>query len=145
MECREIVFINKLNVINTDKKDDKHRYKYQELTGRILQCAFEVHNHLGCGFLEKVYERALIQELKAKNLKIEYQKSIKIYYKAEFIGNYIADIIVEDKVIVELKVVEFLTKIHKAQMINYLKATGYEVGLILNFAKPRLEYHRIVI
>src|SRR3972149_1094378 len=99
-------------MMNTDRKDDGHGYKHSELTGEVLRCAFEVHNHLGCGFLEKVYERALI---------------------------------FEHKVIIELKVVEFLTKIHKAQMINYLKATGYEVGLILNFAKPRLEYQRIII
>ena len=132
-------------MMNTDRKDDGHGYKHSELTGEVLRCAFEVHNHLGCGFLEKVYERALIFELKAIGIKVEPQKSIKINYEGEFVGNYVADIIVEDKVIIELKVVEFLTKIHKAQMINYLKATGYEVCLILNFAKPRLEYQRIII
>ncbi len=103
-----------------------------------------MHNALGCGFLEKVYERALILELKAKGLLLETQKGIKIAYKGQNVGTYVADIIVEDKVIVELKVANLLTIIHKAQVLNYLKASGYEVALILNFAKPKLEYKRVV-
>jgi len=128
--------------MNTDKGK---KYKHQELTSKILSCAFEVHNTLGCGFLEKVYERAMILELQANGLSIETQKPIKITYKGKDVGNYIADIIVENKVIVELKTAEFLTKIHKAQLLNYLRATGYEVGLILNFARPKLEYKRVVV
>ena len=127
--------------MDTDKSKE---YKYSELTGIILKAAFEVHNTLGCGFLEKVYEKALIYEFKTYNLKLETQKAIKITYKGQDVGTYIADIIVEDKVIVELKVVDFLATIHKAQVLNYLKASGYEVALILNFAKPKLEYKRIV-
>lgn len=107
-------------------------YKYEELTGKIINCAFEVQNNLGCGFLEKVYHKALLYELQAKGLKVEIQKAIKIVYKGQEIGIYIADFVVEDKVIVELKAVEFLTKVHKAQTLNYLKASGYDVGLILN-------------
>jgi len=121
------------------------KYKYQELTGMILKSAFEVHNTLGCGFLEKVYEKALIYELKKKGLSLEVQKAIKIIYKGQEIGTYVADLVVEGKVIVELKVVDFLTSIHKAKALNYLKASGYEVALILNFAKPKLEYKRIVL
>lgn len=128
--------------MDTDKT--KRKYKYQELTSLILKAAFEVHNALGCGFLEKVYERALILELKAKGLLLETQKGIKIAYKGQNVGTYVADIIVEDKVIVELKVANLLTIIHKAQVLNYLKASGYEVALILNFAKPKLEYKRVV-
>ena len=134
--------------MNTDtnkgfKSDEK--YKYQDLTSNILNCAFEVHNSLGCGFLEKVYEKALIHELESRGLKVTTQKAIKIKYKDKDVGIYFADIIVEDKVIVELKVVEFLSKIHKAQAINYLRASGYKVALILNFSKPRLEYKRVAV
>ena len=130
-------------LINTDT-DSKKEYKHKELTGKILKLAFEVHNLLGCGFLEKVYERALLYELKNAGLKTETQKAIRILYKQQDVGTYIADIIVEGKVVIELKVAEFLATIHKAQVLNYLRATSYEVALILNFAKPRLEYKRVV-
>ncbi|MDO9543083.1 MAG: GxxExxY protein [Kiritimatiellia bacterium] len=129
--------------MHSDKKTKE--YKHQDLTGKIISCAFEVQNSLGCGFLEKVYQKALLYELQTKGLKVEIQKPIKIFYKDQNIGIYIADLIVEEKVIVELKTAEFLTKIHLAQTLNYLKASGYEVGLILNFARPRLEYKRVVI
>ena len=129
--------------IHTDKMD-AHRYKYSDLTEKIIGCAFEVQNGLGCGFLEKVYHKALAYELKQKGFKIDINKGIKIFYKEEEMGLYIPDFIIEDKIIVELKTVEFLTKVHMAQVINYLKATGYKVGLIFNFNRPRLEYKRIV-
>ncbi len=129
--------------IHTDKKDT-HRYKYGSLTEKIIGCAFEVQNNLGCGFLEKVYHRALTDEFEGKGLKFSINKSIKISYKKKEVGIYIPDFIVEDKIIVELKTVEFLTKIHVAQVVNYLKATGYTVGLVLNFNKPRLQYKRVV-
>jgi GxxExxY protein len=127
--------------INTDEPGE---YKYKELTGLILKSAFEVHNSLGCGFLEKVYEKALIYGLREKGLKLETQKAIKIIYKGQDVGVYVADIVVEGKVIVELKVVNFLTDIYMAQALNYLRASGKDVALILNFAKPRLEYKRVV-
>ena len=128
--------------MHTDRKSGE--YKYGELTGKIINCAFEVQNNLGCGFLEKVYHKALLYELQSRGLKVETQKMIKIVYKGQDIGTYIADFVVADKVIVELKTVEFLSKMHKAQTLNYLKASGYEVGLILNFARPKLEYKRVV-
>ncbi|MDP2924390.1 MAG: GxxExxY protein, partial [Candidatus Omnitrophota bacterium] len=127
--------------MNTDKKGE---YKHKDITGKILKAAFEVHNTLGCGFLEKVYQRALIYELQQEGLKLEIQKAIRIIYKGQDIGVYIADIIAEDKIIIELKVVDYLTVIHKAQALNYLRASGKEVALILNFAKPKLEYKRVV-
>jgi len=130
--------------MHTDKKSEQ-KYKHQELTGKIISCAFEVQNNIGCGFLEKVYQRALVYEFQAKDLKVEIEKPIKIAYKGQNIGTYIADFIIEDNVIVEIKTVEFLTKVHTAQVLNYLKASGYEVGLILNFARPRLEYKRVVV
>lgn len=132
------------NKMNPDKTSKKEEYKYKELTGLILKLAFEVHNTLGCGFLEKVYERALIYEFKINNLKVETQKTMKIVYKDQNVGTYIADIVVEGKVIIELKAIDFLTTIHRAQVLNYLRASGYDVALILNFAKPRLEYKRVI-
>ena len=132
-------------IIDYKMNIDKSRgYKHQDLTGSIIKAAFEVHNALGCGFLEKVYERALIYELRAKGINLKAQKAIKITYKGQDMGTYIADIIVEGKIIVEVKVVSFLTTIHKAQALNYLRASGNDVALILNFAKPRLEYKRVV-
>ncbi len=125
--------------------DKSKTYKYQEITSLILKSAFQIHNALGCGFLEKVYEKALICELKENKMDFETQKAYEIIYKSKNIGTYIADIVVENKIIVELKVVNFLTTIHKAQVLNYLKASGNEVALILNFAKPRLEYNRVII
>ena len=124
---------------------DTDKYKHSDLTGVILKAAFEVHNTLGCGFLEKVYEKALIKELKQENLNFEEQVRYKVSYKDEDVGLYVADIVVENKIIIELKVVNFLTNIHKAQTLNYLRASGNEVALMLNFAKPKLEYKRIVL
>lgn len=120
-------------------------FKHKELTHGILNAAFEVHNLLGCGFLEKVYENALVYELRMREYTVEVQKNIEVRYKNQIVGKYIGDIVIEDKVVVELKTVEEISKVHKAQLLNYLKATGYEVGLILNFAKTRLEYKRLVM
>jgi GxxExxY protein len=120
-------------------------FLHGELTHTILNAAFEVHNYLGCGFIEKVYENALIRELKIRKIICENQKTIQISYKEGIVGNYIADIVIDGKVIVEVKACEKITKIHEAQLINYLKATGYKVGLILNFSKTKLEYKRLVL
>ena len=120
-------------------------FKYKELTEQILGAAFEVHNTLGCGFLEKVYENALVYELKQRGLKVTSQKEIKVSYKSQEVGLYVCDILVGEQVIVEVKAVEGITGLHQAQLLNYLKGSGYEVGLILNFGKPKLEYKRLVV
>ena len=120
------------------------KFKHSEITEKILGAAFEVHNTLGCGFLEKVYENALIEELRLRGVKVEAQKEIQVFYKNKKVGTYIADLVIEGKVIVELKAVESISTVHMAQVLNYLKASGYEVGLILNFAKTKLEYQRFV-
>jgi|SRR3989339_638967 len=121
------------------------KFKHKEVTEQRLNAAFEVHNILGCGFLEKVYENSLVHELKERGVKVETQKEIRVVYKKAEVGIYIADLVVENKVIVELKTAEEISPIHQAQLLNYLKSSGYEVGLILNFAKTRLEYKRMVI
>ncbi|MFH1228637.1 MAG: GxxExxY protein [Planctomycetota bacterium] len=134
--------------INTDKHGNicvyLNKFKHGDISYQILNAAFEVHNALGCGFLEKVYENALIYELQLRGIKVTQQKDATVYYKSKTVGIYTADLIVENKVIIELKVAQEITKIHQAQLLNYLKATGCEVGLILNFAKPKLEYERMV-
>jgi len=107
----------------------------KELTGKIIKAFYNVYNKLGFGFLEKVYEHAMVIELNDLCLQCEVQKPIDVYYKEKEVGGYFADIIVGHKVILELKAAETLIKEHQAQLLNYLKATNIEVGLLLNFGK----------
>ena len=104
-----------------------------QLTRDILKSFYEVHKALGFGFLEQVYQNALYKELSHNGLKVECQKEILVYYKGECVGRYVADMIVNDSVILELKAVQTLKLEHEWQLINYLKATGLQVGLLLNF------------
>jgi len=115
-----------------------------EITYQIRGAIFEVNRVLGHGFLEKVYENALMIELRNRGLKAENQVPINVKYKGEIVGEYIADIIVESQVILELKAVESLQKIHEAQILNYLKATEYKVGLLINFTHPKAVIKRFV-
>ena len=115
-----------------------------DITYAINGAVFEVNNTLGPGFLEKVYENALLVELKKSGLKAESQVPIIVKYKIETVGEYFADIIVEDRVIVEIKTVEKLDKIHEAQVLNYLKATDLNVGLLVNFKNQKADIKRLV-
>ena len=108
---------------------------HKELTGSILKLFYEVYSELGYGFLEKVYQNALYNELKNNGFDVESQKQIKVYYKNVEVGEYYADLIVNDKVILELKATESITEAHEFQLLNYLKSTNIEVGLLLNFGK----------
>ena len=117
--------------------------KHQDLTSKIIACAYKIHNTLGFGFLETVYQNALLIELIKAGLKAEKEKKIQVYYDTQLVGDYMADIIVENKVILELKSVKDLHPAHEAQIINYLKATGIEVGLLINFG-DRVEIKRKV-
>ena len=110
-------------------------YKHSEISEKIIGAAYDVHNTLGSGFLEKVYQNALMIELKLQGLSAEAEKPITVYYRDEVVGNYIADIVVEDKIIVEVKAINSLSEIHEVQLMNYLTATGIEIGLLLNFGK----------
>ncbi|MDD2890670.1 MAG: GxxExxY protein [bacterium] len=123
---------------------DANKRRLNEISEKIIGGAFNVHNTLGCGFLEKVYENALALELKKAGFKIAQQSPIKVYYEKEIVGDYIADILVEDEIIIEIKAVKFIDEIHEAQIINYLKATKLKLGLILNFCRPKLEIKRLV-
>ena len=107
--------------------------KHEELTGTIIDSAYTVHNTLGFGFLENVYKNALVIELEKAGLGIEKEKPVKVLYQGKTVGDYVADIIVEGKVILELKSVKDLHPAHEVQLVNYLKATGIEVGLLINF------------
>ena len=110
---------------------------HKELTSETINAFYTVYNALGYGFLEKVYENALTHELSQRDLRVQQQKPIKVYYDGVVAGEYFADLLVDDKVIVELKAAKAISEGHKAQLINYLKATGTKVGLILNFGpKP---------
>ena len=108
-------------------------YLHNELTAQIIKAFYTVYNELGYGFLEKVYENALVIELKKMRLNVRRQYPIKVYYKGEIVGDFFADNIVDNKVIIELKSVKQLLPVHEAQLINYLKATDMEIGLLLNF------------
>ncbi len=115
---------------------------HARLTRSIIGCAFEVINELGSGFLESVYEKAMMVALSDVGVSFEAQKPIGVSFRGKPVGDFYADILVEDKVIVELKAVKALAPEHEAQVINYLNATGVEVGLLINFGSPRLEFKR---
>jgi len=119
-------------------------YPLSDLTEKIIGAAFEVHRELGPGFLEKVYETALLRELSWLSLKAEAQAAIPVAYKGEPVGMYYADILVEGLVLCELKAADGLLPVHEAQVLHYLKATGITVGLLLNFGSPRVQVKRLV-
>ncbi|MCK3683625.1 GxxExxY protein [Maribellus sp. YY47] len=110
-------------------------YKYSDLTEKIIKCFYKVYNALGYGFLEKVYQNALLIELHNSGLSVESQKQIKVFYNESVVGEYYADIVANNCVILELKAAEAVVEEHEFQLINYLKATETEVGLLLNFGK----------
>lgn len=120
----------------------KKEMLYEELTSEILNACFEVSNELGVGYIESVYENALFVALVQKGLKVERQVSLKVKFRGVIVGDFKADIIVEGKVMLELKAVESLAKEHYAQLLNYLKSTGIQVGLVVNFGTTRLQYRR---
>jgi len=116
----------------------------KRLSERVIGCAQNVSRELGTGFLEAVYENALALELEENGILFEKQCLLDIYYKSQLIGQYKADLIIEGKLIIELKAVPTFNDRHKAQVLNYLRATGLSVGLLLNFGMPRLGIQRIV-
>jgi len=117
---------------------------HRELTEKIIGCAYRVYNRMGYGFLESVYEKCLVLELRKAGLRAESQQPIRVSYEGEVVGDFVADIVVEDTVIVELKSVRRLVTAHEIQLVNYLVATGKPVGLILNFGERKVEVKRKV-
>jgi GxxExxY protein len=124
---------------------DEHGLKEDKITEKVIGCAYTVSNTLGCGFLEKVYENALAHEIRKAGLKVAQQHGIQIRYDGILVGEYVADLLVEGTVLVELKAVKSLDDIHAAQCLNYLKATGIQICLLINFGRPRVEIKRIVL
>lgn len=115
---------------------------HEDLTEKIIKACFEVSNELGCGFLESVYQKALLIALREAGLNAVSQVPLKVLFRGQSVGDFFPDIIVEDTVILELKAVKALAPEHLAQVMNYLKATGIEVGFLINFGTPKLEYRR---
>lgn len=120
-------------------------FRYKELTYAVRACVFEVYRELGCGYLEKVYEKALLVELQRNDLAVRTQVPLTVEYKGVQVGKYCADMIVEDSVLVELKAQERVERCWEAQLINYLKMSGIHVGLLVNFAYPKATVRRLVI
>jgi len=114
------------------------------ISEKVISCAFEVSNKLGSGFLESVYENALCLELAQNGIEFEQQKTVNVHYRKKVVGNYTTDLLIENKLLIELKAVSQFSKQHEAQLMNYLKATNIKVGLLLNFGTPRLGIRRIV-
>src|SRR6266567_8413898 len=116
-----------------------------ELTQAVIGAAFEVANVLGAGFLERVYERALIRELALRGVNAKAQVPFRVCYKGQSVGEYLADLVVEEKLIVELKCVERFANEHLAQCINYLRVSGLQVALLINFQRPKVEWKRVLL
>ncbi len=114
----------------------------EQLTNKIIGCAYTVHNTLGYGFLEKVYENALCIELSREGLSVKQKYPIEVYYDDVIVGEYIADLLVEEKVLIELKAVQNLCKEHEVQLVNYLVATGINIGLLINFGSKSVQIKR---
>jgi GxxExxY protein len=129
--------------MNTDNLADG-TYPHQELTQAIIGAAFDVHGELGGGFLEKVYENAMCIELRSRGIAVAQQAEMEVAYKGQNVGQYYADLLVDQAVICELKATNSLSAAHQAQLLNYLKATGIKVGLLLNFGQKRVDVKRMV-
>jgi GxxExxY protein len=123
---------------------DNSRQRLDEISRAIIGAAHRVSSTLGFGFLEKVYENALAMELKGRGFTVDQQRPIHVHYGNEIVGDYVTDLLVEEAIVVEVKAATGLDAVHHAQCVNYLRATGYRVCLLLNFGRSRLELRRIV-
>ncbi len=124
---------------------DENEIIYKDLSYKITGLALEVHNELGCGFLEKVYENAMMMLLESEGIPAKQQATVNVYFHERVVGQYFADILVDNKIILELKTVDVITNVHTAQVLNYLRATGIKLGIILNFANPKFTFKRFVL
>ena len=116
--------------------------EYEELTHKIIGCAYKVFNELGFGFLESIYKKAMIIELAKNNLKVEAEKPLKVYYDNQVVGDFYIDLFIEDRVIVELKSIETLAKQHEVQLVNYLQGMQKDIGLLINFGPSGVDVKR---
>lgn len=130
--------------MHANSREYRNRESLDQLVEIVVGSAYEVANTLGAGFLEKVYERALSRELVLRGISADTQVSFGVRYKGQQIGSYVADLVVGDQLIVELKCVDKFGPEHMAQAINYLKASGLKIALLINFKKPRIQWKRVV-
>ena len=131
--------------MNTDRHRLNHIFPKGSFGAeKIIGCAFSVSNALGAGFLEKVYQNALLVELANAGLQAEKEKQIQVLYKNQVVGDYFADILVNQQVIIEIKAVQSLNEIHQAQLLNYLKATNLSLGLLINFGTPKIQIKKMI-
>ncbi|HYV24863.1 MAG TPA: GxxExxY protein [Pyrinomonadaceae bacterium] len=124
---------------------DGHKSEIDRITEKIIGCAFTVGNRLGCGFLEKIYENALVIELRKQGLRVAQQQIMEVRYDDAVVGSYVADVVVESMVLLEIKAVKFFDEIHTAQCLNYLKATHLPLCLLINFGRPRVDIKRVIL
>ena len=124
---------------------DEHKSEIDQITKKIIGCAFTVGNRLGCGFLEKIYENALVIELRKQGLCVAQQQIMEVRYDDAVVGTYVADVVVESTVLLEIKAVKFFDEIHRAQCLNYLKATHLLLCLLINFGRPRVDIKRVIL
>jgi GxxExxY protein len=123
---------------------DATQLTLNSMTAKVIACAYQVSNALGAGFLEKVYDNAMAVELEAARMDFVRQPSYLVRYREQVVGEYVPDFVIANSVVVEIKALDMLTRTHQAQCMNYLRATGLSVGLLLNFGTPRLELKRMV-
>jgi GxxExxY protein len=133
-----------MNTDGTQIKTGERDFSLQPVTQHLIGAAFEVHNILGFGFLEKVYQRALQVELQIRGVKVELEPRIQVQFKGVVVGDYAADLMVEDKIIVELKTDAIYQSVHEAQLLNELRGTKIRLGYLINFGRERVEYKRMV-
>jgi GxxExxY protein len=138
-ECREIVRVRE------EKRNKYDKYPHSDITQKIIGCAIDVHKNLGPGFKESAYENALLVELGNRAVQYERQEPVTIIYKGRKVGRYRMDLVVEGKIVVELKAVKSINNEDRRRLLSYLKATGKKVGLLINFAKPTIEVNRLVL
>jgi GxxExxY protein len=122
-----------------------NEHEWDQLVNTVIGGAYEVSNALGCGFLEKVYERALVRELELRGLRVLQQAMYPLEYKGVSLGNYAADLVIQDRIIVELKCVACFSNEHIAQALNYLRASNLKLALLINFQKPKVEWKRLIL
>lgn len=133
-----------MNTDETQIKLGRRDYSLQPVTQQLIGAAFEVHNVLGFGFLERVYQRALQVELGLRGLKVELEPKIKVQFKNVVVGDYQADLLVEEQIVVELKTDPMYQSMHEAQLLNELRGTGIRLGFLINFGREKVEYKRMV-
>lgn len=139
-----ISFLPQMNTDETQIKTVKKDFSLQPVTQQLIGSAFEVHNVLGFGFLEKVYQRAMQVELQTRGITVELEPKIQVQFKGVIVGDYAADLLIADKIIVELKTDAVYQSAHEAQLLNELRGTGIHVGYLINFGRERVEYKRLV-